>query len=261
MKFNLLEKIFNFLKKKSNSDIIEKCQYIIDRDCEIIKESQQYIKKLNCFCQLTNGLDCNKLFIDVLNVAKKIHDLAVEKEFISLKRIEEYHLHYTEHFINAFEVILEPLYPKKEIDEKLKSDFILKQPHKNKIDKESKQTNIDNYNPYLIIDELKYLCKDGLLKEPSGSLIDNYISHVNNVFNFQHNVEKKLKIDNKTEKFFYKIKYLGDSDIDNYPIFEENYKIITNKDKISKLNKSIIFKLDIDNITKIVLKDVSNIKR
>jgi hypothetical protein len=98
-----------------------------DRTMEIISDSQDKIKKIHELTKLAEGTIYADKFKLVLEWTRKIHDGIIEEEKVSNNRLEQFHLYYTDEFLNTFEEALNDLKPKQEIDIKLKSSYKLQQ--------------------------------------------------------------------------------------------------------------------------------------
>lgn len=282
MDFNIFKKFFSIFSTQKDEELLldennEQTSSQIEivkkenHDLEIINESHDYLKKLNEFVELTENLECNKLFVDVLNIAKKIHDKCVEKDEISIKRLSEYHSHFTDTFITTFNVVLEPLYPKSEIDETLKSDYALRKEsdlddkdgdyvyEKQKILKE----NIKKYDPYELIDELQK--NEDFV---SDKMSNGYALYMCDIFKLDKIIietvkdkDNTLDINNSSFEKKYDVNFLGLSNIDNNPFFEESFKLKSKSEGYIVYRFDNIFKVDLKESVKINVLDVTEYKK
>jgi hypothetical protein len=287
MKFSIFKKIFSVFGGgkddpkaalvANNSEETESTQIDIvrenSRDLEIIRESQSYLKQLNEFVKLTKEHECNSLFVEVLETAKKIHDKCLEREEVPLKRLEEYHSHFTDTFIVTFEAVLTPLYPKPEIDVSLKSNFGLEEEKEEKFDETKSDLEHhyhrdveinrppEEYDIYKLIDELK----EDEKYVNSDKLSNGYGIYINEVFKLKDIVREKnpdmvklCREDNNKDD--YSIIFLGLSEKDNNPFFEESYKVIckSSGDVLRRVDN--VFKVDLKESVKIDFLDVTEYK-
>ena len=98
-----------------------------DRNPEIISASQDYIKKIHELCKLAKGTIYYDKIILVFEKTQIIHDRIVNDEKIPNTRLEQFHMYYSDGFLDTFGEALDDLRPKKPIDLKLKSNFKLQE--------------------------------------------------------------------------------------------------------------------------------------
>lgn len=96
-----------------------------DKRLEIISNSQDMIKAIHIIKNLSKDTKYHEKFEKVLELTQKIHDKIIGEEKVSINRLSDFHMYYSEEFINTFDDALNDLRPKKLIDIKLKSDFKL----------------------------------------------------------------------------------------------------------------------------------------
>jgi hypothetical protein len=122
-----------FSSKKENTALLieeqSKDQILLmkkkDRSKEIISASQDKIKNLNELVKLSRGTKYHEKFLSVLEKTQEIHDKITSDDKISINKLEQFHLYFTEQFINTFDEALHDLRPKKSLEESLKASFKL----------------------------------------------------------------------------------------------------------------------------------------
>lgn len=122
-------KIIFFFSKKRNSEEFELNDELLrkkidDNNKRIISESENKLKKLFYY---RNTFKDVPLLYDVYDYTKMFHDVVLQNK-LKLQLIEQFHMYYTDHFIELFEKIIDnnrirvSLIEKKK--EKLKNDII-----------------------------------------------------------------------------------------------------------------------------------------
>ena len=249
MTFEWFKKVFSFqfLKDKQEEEqntLPEKIEIIKtkDRKIEIIKNSHKKLKEIKYFCDLTEGLKCNKYFSDVLEVTSAIHDKCVSNNEVPINRLEEYHNFYTEQFIIAFDTILNDLKPKPVINEKLKSDYILAQEQEDiqsedlKIEDIIIETDIEDntiVSVYDLVDDIKKEKEKGF-----EVFSKRYATYINQMLNIENNYKKQYG-----DSVEYVIKFIGDSEKNKNVVFVETLDYMDGLNKLVKTCK--IFSVNI----------------
>ncbi len=165
--FNWILNIFGVNREEQHllSAPVEDAQELIkvqekkDRTMEIISDSQDKIKKIHELNKLAEGTIYADKFKLVLEWTRKIHDGIIEEEKVSNNRLEQFHLYYTDEFLNTFEEALNDLKPKQEIDIKMKSSYKLQQELELERVKKEQQDIINNIYSLGIKDRIELLLK------------------------------------------------------------------------------------------------------
>jgi hypothetical protein len=157
--FNILGfKTYNneiLLSQSDKDDDFLKVAEKDDKTSYIISMSQDKIKQIYELSKLTKDTIYHEKFIKVLEITQKIHDKIIADEKIHIAKLEQYHMYFTDEFLDTYNEALNDLRPKKEIDVMLKSNYKLQQEFtKEHIDKELQKINIHSLSIKERIDKL-----------------------------------------------------------------------------------------------------------
>ncbi|MFM2393390.1 MAG: hypothetical protein RLZZ546_1372 [Bacteroidota bacterium] len=128
-----------------------------DRTAEIVNASQDFIKKIYDLSKLAKGTIYYDKFVIVSEATQKIHDKILSEEKVPIERLEQFHMYYTENFIETYTEALADLLPKKEIDVTLKSSYKLNQELEEERKKKEQLSIINNVHSLGIKDRIELL--------------------------------------------------------------------------------------------------------
>lgn len=168
MKFyNWILNIFGVSKENQEVKLLdspEEKEYLTvvkkDRTMNIISESQDNIKKIHELCKLSDKTIYKEKFDKVLELTRKIHDKIIEDDKVSKNKLEQFHMYYTDEFINTFDEALNDLKPKVEVKLNLKSDYKLQKELEIKRSKKEQEDILENINSMGIKERIELIIRN-----------------------------------------------------------------------------------------------------
>lgn len=223
-------------------DSIAQVEVKKDRKKEIVSASQDYIKSIHELSKLAKDTIYYEKIMKVSELTQKIHDKILEEDKIPVERLEQFHMYYTDNFIETYTEALNDLLPKKQVEATFKSSYKLQQELEEERKKKEQQDIINNINNLGIKERVELLISninsswrliqdkeyhDVIEKEKSRGVLttygDKYTSYLISHWELPNSVKFIGELNYKESPIVYDIKTL------------EVYKILFDTTKPEKL--------------------------
>jgi hypothetical protein len=122
----------------------------LERRNKIIADSQNHIKELNKLVDLSKDTKYHDKFKKVMELSTKIHDKLLETNTQTANLLEQFHMYYTNTFVDTYDDAMVDLKPRKSLESNLKSDFLIREDLEKKKKEEEKLARIEaKYSSYI----------------------------------------------------------------------------------------------------------------